>query len=157
MPVPCRHPCQSKFILLSGGLQRVPVVGAAQKDGGRKLTGLLLSQKMRVRFALVLPRTGAGGVVFGIGHGGDRMRFARMPLAPAGRVDVAVQLRVESYNRGIRTPRPGSTTALPAAQLSIACWMLSVSNLRSSSSEITPRLAAILDPVLCTRLEYPIR
>ena len=47
---------------------------------------------MRVRIALVVICAGPGGIEFGIERSVDRMRFAGMPFAPAGRVDLVAHL-----------------------------------------------------------------
>ena len=75
--------------LLVSALSWIPIVAAAQKDRRFILPGLLGSKEMRVRIALVVMRAGTGRVVFGIKRGVDGMRFARMPLAPACRIDLA--------------------------------------------------------------------
>jgi len=91
--------------LVGGSFVRVPVICAAQEDSRCILLSFLFREEMHVGIALVVMCAWAGGVGFGIEHCLDGMCFTGMPLAPAGRVDMAAHLRIEIDDRGIGTPR----------------------------------------------------
>src|SRR5580658_556066 len=81
-------------------------IPAIEKSLGLKLSGFVSRQKFGVGIALARACSGAAGVVFGIVSSFNRMRFARVPLAPACRYDVGAHLRIEKNNFGIWTPGP---------------------------------------------------
>lgn len=74
------------------------MVCAREEGSWVVLAGLLRSELVGARFACGNIGTGAGGLVFRVIDSIQVMRFAGMPLAPAGGFDVSVHYAVQVHD-----------------------------------------------------------